>query len=156
MAPSSDLELMERADGYALAAWRRLMLIVWRGQATAAGIERSRAVFEPWAMRQKGSTAMLIVVPGRLTRPPDEETRTAMQRSASSPAGSFRGMATLIEAEGFIAASARAVMARIHGAGPTKVFRTVDEAAAWAAALLDDAELTPPGLAEAIRVARAR
>ncbi|WP_437589584.1 hypothetical protein [Sorangium sp. So ce1000] len=77
-----------------------------------------------------------------------------MQRAASSPSRHLRGTATLVEAEGFIAATVRSLMMRLHTRRAPNVFRTVDEVATWAAALLQDPELTSAGLAEAIRVAR--
>ncbi|AUX46882.1 hypothetical protein SOCE26_083910 [Sorangium cellulosum] len=155
---SVKVELLERADGYVVATWRRLMLLVWRGQASVAGVERSRVLFQPWAARQPGGAAFLIVVPRQRTGPPDAETRAAMQRAASAPGGYLKGMATLIEAEGFIAASVRALMMRLQPRGtqgPAPVFfRTSAEVAAWAAAVLQDREVAPEELAEAIRVVR--
>jgi hypothetical protein len=148
------VELLEQTDDYAVAAWRRLMLLVWRGPATVTGIERSRDLLGPWVERQPGGGAFFIVVPGQLTRPPDEAAREAMKRVTREPEGPFKGMATLIQAEGFIAASVRSVMTRLHGGGAARVFRTADEAAAWAAALPEDPELTPAGLEEVIRAAR--
>lgn len=153
-----DVELLERTDGYVLATWRRLMLLVWRGEATAASVERSRALFQPWATRQPGGAAFLIVLPRHRTRPPDEETRAAMERTVTAPDGAFRGMATLVEADGFIVATVRLIMMRLQargtqGAAPN-IFRTSAEAAAWAAELLQDRDVTPEGLAEAIRIIR--
>ncbi len=154
MDPSRQVELLERTDGYAVAAWRRLMLLVWRGQATATGIERSRALFQPWVERQPGGGAFLIVVPNQRVPPPDEQTRAAMARTAREPDGPYLGMATLIEAEGFIAASVRSIMTRLQGGKTSKVVRTTDEAATWAAELLADPGLTGEGLAAAIRTAQ--
>ncbi|WP_437644981.1 hypothetical protein [Sorangium sp. So ce362] len=150
--------LLEQTDVYVVATWRRIMLLVWHGQASVAGIERSRALFQPWAERLPGGAAFLIVLPPQHTGPPDEESRAAMQRAASAPGSSLKGMATLIEAEGFIAASVRAIMMRLQARGTQgpvpNIFRTPAEAAAWAAAVLQDPEVTPEELAEAIRVAR--
>ncbi|AUX28254.1 MULTISPECIES: hypothetical protein [Sorangium] len=155
---SVKVELLERTDVYVVATWRRLMLLIWRGQESVAGVERSRALFRAWAERLPGGAAFLIVVPRQRTGPPDEETRAAMQRAASAPGGYMKGIATLVEAEGFIAASVRAIMMRLqpHGTqGPApNIFRTPAEVAAWAAAVLQDREVTPEELAEAIRVAR--
>ncbi|WP_437688540.1 hypothetical protein [Sorangium sp. So ce176] len=155
---SVKVELLERTDVYVVATWRRLMLLVWRGQASVAGVERSRALFQPWATRQVGGAAFLIVVPRERTGPPDEETRAAMRRVATAPGGYLKGMATLIEAEGFIAASVRALMMRLQARGTQgpapNIFQTPAEVAAWAAAVLQDQEVTPEKLEEAIRVAR--
>jgi hypothetical protein len=149
-----ELELLERTVECTIVGWRRLMLVVWHDQATASGILRSRTLFEPWATRQPGGAAILVVVPAKLTRPPDEAARRAMVASTRAPEGIFRGMGTLLEAEGFIAASARAIVARIHRFDVANIFRTVDEAAAWAARVLDDPGHTAEGLAAAIRTAR--
>ncbi|WP_438008243.1 hypothetical protein WME89_05740 [Sorangium sp. So ce321] len=155
---SVKVELLEQTDVYVVATWRRLMLLVWRRQASVAGVERSRALFQPWAARQLGGAAFLVVVPPQRTGPPDEATRAAMQRAASAPGGYLKGMATLIEAEGFIAASVRALMMRLQARGTQglapNIFRTTAEAAAWVAAVLQDPEVTPEKLEEAIRVAR--
>ncbi|WP_433935165.1 hypothetical protein AB3662_10890 [Sorangium cellulosum] len=155
---SVKVDLLERTDVYVVATWRQLMLLVWRGQATVAGVERSRAFFQAWAARQPGGAAFLIVLPPHNTGPPDEKTRAAMQRAASAPGGYLKGIATLIESEGFIAASVRAIMMRLqargtHGPAPN-IFRTPAEAATWAAAVLQDREVTPEKLAEAVRMAR--
>lgn len=157
-SPSVKVELLERTEVYVVATWRRLMLLVWRGQANVAGVERSRAFFQAWAERQEGGAAFLVVVPRERTRPPDEETRAAMQRVASTRGESLKGIATLIEAEGFVAASVRIIMMRLQTRGrqgPAPIFfRTPAEVATWAAALLQDEEVTPGRLAEAIRLAR--
>jgi hypothetical protein len=155
-SPPASFELLEQADAYAVATWRRLMLLVWLSQASAAGIARSQALFEAWAKRHPQGAALLVVIPGQLTRPPDEEARSAMQRTAAAPEGPFRGMATLIEAEGFIAATVRSIMTRIQGGRPARVFGNAHDAAVWAAALLEDPELTPDGLSGAIGAARQR
>jgi hypothetical protein len=156
VVPLVKTELLESTDGYVILIWRRLMLLVWRGIATAPGIERSRALFEQWLQTQHRGGAFLIVVPGDRTPPPDDATRAAMERTASSPSGLFRGMATLIEAEGFIAASVRSIMTRLHprDAGAPCVFSRPTDAAAWASSLLADPEITSAGLMEAIRTAR--
>ncbi|WP_437486794.1 hypothetical protein WME75_04530 [Sorangium sp. So ce1014] len=152
---SETAELLERTDAYVVAVWRRLMLLVWRGKASAAGIDRSRELFDRWAANQPGGAGFLVVLPLQPTGPPDEESRAAMQRAARSPSRHLRGTATLVEAEGFIAASVRSIMMRLQSRQAPNLFRTADEVATWAAALLEDPELTPAGVAEAIRVARA-
>lgn len=148
------IALLEQTDTYVVATWRRLMMLVWKGQANAIGIDRSSALFRPWVERQAAGAAFLIVVSTQRTKPPDEETRAAMKRTRRVPDGTFRGVATLIEAEGFVAATVRSIMTRLHGGGGVKVFRTVDEVADWGAELLEDPGFTTEGIAEALRAAR--
>ncbi|MGC4067183.1 MAG: hypothetical protein QM784_21590 [Polyangiaceae bacterium] len=154
--PQIRTEILEGSEDYVVLVWRRLMLLAWRGTANAKGIERSRVLFEQWLQTQPRGGAFLIVVPDERTPPPDAETRAAMQRTASSPLGPFKGMATLIEAEGFIAASVRSIMMRLQPreAGAPAVFGKPADAAAWAAGLLEDPEITTAGLMEALRTAR--
>ncbi len=153
------LEVLERTDVYVVATWRRLMLLIWRGQPNAVGVERSQALFRQWGEQQPGGAAMFVVVPRRPPGPPDDETRAAMARAMANPSPALRGVGTLLEAQGFVAATVFAIVSRIHQkhAGPLspKVFRTVDEGAAWAAEVLDDPEITPAGLGGAIGGARA-
>lgn len=159
MAPSSsvNIELLERTEEYVVAGWRRLMLLVWYDKVTVTGSERSRAIFDEWAEFQTGGAAFLVVVPSHRTAPPDEKTQETLRRLAQRPSRQLKGVATLLEAEGFIAASVRAIMSRLHlndPGGAPNIFAKTTQAAAWAAALLKDPELTSHGLAEAIRLAR--
>ncbi|WP_437799146.1 hypothetical protein [Sorangium sp. So ce693] len=152
--PPMTAELLERTDGYVVAVWRRLMLLVWRDKASAAGIDRSREHFARWSASQPDGAVFVVVLPRHLTGPPDEASRAAMQRAARSPSRHLRGTATLVESEGFIASSVRSIMMALTTGRAPNVFRTIGELATWAATLLKDPELTAAGLAEAIRVAR--
>jgi hypothetical protein len=155
----ANVELLERSEKYVIAVWRGLMLLIWLGEASITGIERSRKLFDEWVKTQPRGAALLIVVPPNTAQPPDEKTRQAMQRTSISPSGKLKGMGTLFQAEGFIAASIRSVMMRLNvltGKNATNMFGTAAAAAAWAAALLVDPELTAAGLTDAIRVAQLR
>jgi hypothetical protein len=150
------VETLERTDTYVVAVWRRVVLLVWRSKANATGVERSRELFEAWMAREPGDAAFLIVVPGERTRAPDGDTFHAMARTAGSPISQCKGMATLLESKGFIAASVRTIMMRIHSIAarqdPPLVFGSTSKAARWAAELLDDPGLTSVALAEALRL----
>jgi hypothetical protein len=155
---STPVEERERTDTYVVVTWRRLMLLIWRGEANAAGIVRSRELFDTWVAVKPGNAVFLVVVPADRTRGPDGHTVDAMARTASSPVSRCKGVATLIESEGFIAASVRALMMRIHSMARREdlplVFGTATKAAKWAAALLDDPTIDSLSLASAIRHAR--
>ncbi|WP_437761340.1 hypothetical protein WMF27_05270 [Sorangium sp. So ce281] len=152
--PPMTAELLERTDEYVVAVWRRLMLLVWRGEATVVGIDRSRDLFARWSAGQPGGAVFVVVLPLENTLPPDEASRAAMRRAASSPSRNLRGTATLVESEGFVAASVRSIMMMLHTGRAPNVFRTTGDLATWAATLLKDPELTAAGIAEAIRMAR--
>jgi hypothetical protein len=153
------VEVLERSELYAIAVWRRLMLLVWRGQTRAVGVDRSQALFRSWVQERPGPAALLVVVPRQPPGPPDEETRAAMARATENPPAALAGTATLLEAHGFIAATVRSIISRVyrrHARGlEVKVFCGVEEAAPWAAGLLADPAITAEALAEAIRAARA-
>lgn len=157
--PMVELKELERTNSYVVAVWRRLMLLVWRGTATVSGVERSRALFDEWVARDPGEAAFLIVVPREYTRAPDSDTQRVMARTANSPVAHCKGMATYFESTGFIATTARSIMMRIHSMAaredPPLVFGTTAKTARWAAALLDDPEITSLALAEVIRMLRA-
>jgi hypothetical protein len=152
------VEVLERTDVYTVAVWRRVMLLIWRGQTRAVGIDRSNALFREWGERQPGGAAMLVLIPHRPPGPPDDETRAAMARAMGSRSPALRGIATYLEAQGFVAATVFSIISRIHqkhaGEMAPKLFRTVEEAASWAAGLLGDPEITPATLAAAIGGAR--
>jgi hypothetical protein len=156
---SINLEVLERNDTYVIAAWRRLFLLLWLGKPSVAGIERSRILFDGWAKNHPKGAAFLIVVPPEQSGAPDEKIRQAMQRTSLSPSGQLKGMATLFQAEGFIAAAVRSAMTRLNilrEKDATNLFGTVAAAAAWAAALLNDPELSAADLKEAIWIAQRR
>ncbi len=153
------VEVLEKTESYAIAVWRRVMVLVWRGPLRAAGVDRSQALLRAWVRERPGAVVMLVVVSRQLPGPPDEETRAAMARAAADPPAALAGTATLLEAQGFVAATVRAISSRVHRRHASglqvKTFCGVDEAAPWAAALLADPAITAEGLAEAIRAARA-
>ena len=154
------VDVLERTDVYIVAVWRRLMLLIWRGRTCAAGIERSQALFREWAEQQPGGAALFVVVPRQPPGPPDEATRAAMARAMANPSPALRGLATFLEAQGFIAAAVFAMVSRIHqkhaGGMAPRIFRHVDEGASWAAELLGDPEITGASLAAALREARGK
>jgi len=158
--PPPWLEELERTDSYAIVVWRRLLLLVWNSPANPTGVQRSRVLFDDWIAAHPGDMGCLVVIPEGRARVPDAETLEAMARTARAPHRSCRGMATLIESEGFIAAAVRTIMMRIHSIAsrqdPPLVFGSVVKAARWASELLDDDELTWLSLAEAIRASQKR
>jgi hypothetical protein len=153
-------EALERTEQYVVTVSRRIMLLVWQGKASADGIERSRSLFVEWVKDHPRGAVFVVVVPAKRTRAPDDETVKAMHRTANSPHPRCKGTATLLEAEGFIAASVRSIMTRLHGGGGNEraanVFGTTAEVAAWAAELLDDPEISGAFLDEGIAMARSR
>lgn len=154
---SVSCEVLVRTDKYAIAAWRRLLMLIWKGEANAEGVERSRRVFEEWVKSHERGGALLIVVPPRHASPPDEETREAMRQAAEAPCAKLKGMGTFIQSEGFIAATIRSAIIRLNvltGDAAPNVFETASRAAAWAARILSDSNITADSLADAIRAAQ--
>jgi hypothetical protein len=153
-ASSVTVEVFARTDEYAIAAWRRVLMLIWKGKGNAAGVEHSRRVFDEWVKSYKRGAVFLVVVPARYAEPPDARTREAMRQTAESPSGGLRGMGTLIQAEGFVAASIRSIIMRLNvltGNGAPNLFETATRAAEWASAVLGDPEISGVQLATAIR-----
>ncbi len=154
MSSSVSVEVLVRNEQYVIAAWRRLLMLIWKGEASAEGVEHSRTVFEGWVKRHPRGAALLIVVPARHAAPPDEKTRQAMRQTAGVPSADLRGMGTFIQAEGFVAATIRSVIMRLNvltGNGSPNVFETASKAAEWAVKVLGDTEISGTKLANAIR-----
>lgn len=153
------VEVLEQTELYVVAVWRRVMMLLWRGQIRAVGVDRSHLLFRAWVHERPGAAALLVVVPRQPPGPPDDETRAAMARACEDPPAALAGTATLLEAHGFIAATVRSILSRVYQRHArrlgVKVFCAADEAALWAAELLRDPAITSEGLAEAIRTARA-
>ncbi len=150
------VEVLERTDDYTIASWERMVFLVWASRATGSGIDRVHAVLQDFAPRHPAGVALLNVVPPQPTRPPDELTRAALERASRNPVPGVKGIGTLYEGSGFIAASVRSVVARVQFVRTGErlhFFGKPEEAAAWAATLLA-AEITGDTLAEAIRQVR--
>lgn len=157
VADSVHVDLLARTDTYVIAAWRRLLMLIWRGEANAVGIEHSRIVFDHWVKAYPRGAAFLVVVQAQHAKPPNEETREAMHKTAVSPSVGLRGMGTLILAEGFLAASVRSIMTRLNvliGSNATNLFETPGKAADWVIQVTGDSEVSSVKLAKAIQLAQ--
>ncbi len=155
---SVTVEVFARTDEYTIAAWRRILMLIWKSKGNAAGIEHSRRVFDEWVEEFQLGAVFLVVVPARHADPPDAKTREAMRKAAEyHPSVRLKGMGTLIQAEGFVAASIRSIIMRLDvltGKGAPNLFETANKAAEWASQVLGDSEVSGIKLANAIRVAQ--
>lgn len=150
------VQILEKTDTYVIATWGRVMLLVWSARSTGPGIDAAHKHLRSWA---KGASVLLNVVPPQPARPPDEPTRQAMERATQDPIPGVRGVGTIYEGGGFIAASIRALVSRMQllKKGETmRFFRTSHEAAVWAAQTLGAPGLSAEGLDAAIREARGK
>lgn len=151
------VEVLERAEGYTIALWGPVELLVWNQRSSAQGIDHAYAALAARAGAHAGGMVLVNVVPRQPTRPPDEETRAAMRRAMASPVPALRGVCTIHEGEGFVAASIRALVARLamsRAGVPFRFFRDANEAAAWAAELLRAPGIDGARLGKAIQEAR--
>ena len=60
MTTSPATELLEKTDTYTVAAWRRVLMLVWRGQGNPTGIERSSVLFDRWVERLGGQVLSIV------------------------------------------------------------------------------------------------
>ncbi len=154
-----DLELLDKTDDFRLAAWRGVILLIWRMRSTAQGVERSYAAVRERAARP-GGVVLMNVVPPNPSSPPDEATRKALRQVVQSPPAGLAGVATIHEGSGFISAFIRALVSGLQrlqsGVLPMRVFQGPREAAPWAAEHLRDPGITAAGLTEVIAAARER
>ncbi len=151
------VQFLERTDEFCVAAWGRLLLLVFRERSTAPGVQRLHTHARSFAAARPDGVVLLTVVPPQPARPPDDAMRAALRRAVLDPAPGVAGVGTLFEGSGFIAAFVRALMSGLQRHSrrlPMRVFRTADEAAGWASGLLRDPGISGERLAEAIRAAR--
>jgi len=154
-----DLRVCDATGQYVLATWRRVMVVIWKGVATAEGIERSRQVMDVWARRHKEGVMVLVVMPAALPRPPSEEARAAMLRATQGAKANLKGIAMVYGGSGFVLAAIRGVTAARslidRSRIPTRIFANVAEAAPWISQCVGP-DHTANGLVEAVdRAARA-
>lgn len=152
------VEILERADDCSFVGARGMVLLVWRGEGTARGIDRASLHLRA-RVRARGSALLLVVIAPQPGKPPDPATREAMDRAVRTSIPGVAGMGTIHEGSGFIAAFVRALVSGLqrlqaYGGGPLRVFASAAEAAPWAAKLLGDPEITKELVEEAVRVGR--
>jgi hypothetical protein len=153
-----EIEVLERAAGYAVVACDRVLLLVWRGASTGRGIDRLHALVHARVAARPGGVVFLNVVAQQADRPPDEGARAAMRQAVKDRSPGLLGLGTIHEGGGFKGAFVRALISSLQRTQgwsvPMRVFRSPDEAAPWVAGLLRGPEITGHVLAEAIRVGR--
>jgi hypothetical protein len=121
---------------YVLATWQDLVLAVWCGETTLAGVREGQRVFDDHAGRSPKGVLLLTVVEEAAPMP-DGDARAGLGRLLKSGAGRTRRSAVVYEGAGFKAATVRSVVTGITALSkppfPHKVFATVDQAAAFLA-----------------------
>lgn len=139
---SDGLQVLDRTSDYVISTWRYVMFLAWRGTETAAGIERSRTLMEPWARRKPGGVVLVILMPpsASLKQPPNEDARKAMAETSQDASDDFKGIAMISNETGFVGSVIRSVMTArqmfARSPVPFKMFSSAPEAAPWIARCL--------------------
>jgi hypothetical protein len=127
------------SDAYAVATYRRVMLTSVRKKVTVADLKLLAAASEAHNARERAKTCSLSL--SDVTVPmPDQETRQFAATMMSGAKDTAVGYALILEGEGFLAGTARAVGTAIgllaRSSVPWKTFATADEGSRWVASLL--------------------
>ncbi|MGH7437938.1 MAG: hypothetical protein ACRENE_19840 [Polyangiaceae bacterium] len=126
---------------YVLATWQDLVLAVWCGDTTMAGVRDGQRIFDEHAARSPSGVLLLTVVEEQAPMP-DSEARAGLGRLLKNGAGRTRRSAVVYEGAGFRAATVRSVVTGITALSkppfPHKIFATVEQAAGF----LVEGELT--------------
>jgi hypothetical protein len=109
--------------------------------------------------KYRGKLALLVVIKSEVS-PPSEEARMRIKDAMRTCERAIAVGAIVVEGHGFIATAMRSTLSMmlfvVRPKFPVKVFNLVDEGASHICAALDrDADLTGPGLAQAVRDLRA-
>ena len=121
-------------ERYVLATWQDLVLAVWCGDTTMAGVREGQRVFDDHAAKTPNGVLLLTVVEEQAPMP-DGDARAGLGRLLKSGAGRTRRSAVVYEGAGFRAATVRSVVTGITALSkppfPHRVFALVDQAAAF-------------------------
>jgi hypothetical protein len=125
------LQLLVKDDDYLLATWRRIVIVVWKGNTTFESVTRVGEAINSLA-RKEGPAGLFIVTDVTAPLPPALVRKTAANILATAPIGYF---CVTFEGNGFRAAAVRGVVTSITmfttHAFPHRAFSNIEEAAVW-------------------------
>jgi hypothetical protein len=124
-------DLIWKDHNYLLAVWRRLVIVVWKGDTTLESVKRVGETIHSSASRV-GPVGLFIVTDVTAPLPPAIVRKTAAGILAAAPIAYF---CVTFEGNGFRAAAVRGVVTSItmlaSMAFPHRAFSKIDEAAVW-------------------------
>lgn len=142
--------------GLAIGCFGPVHMVIYRRTPTVADLHLSDRHHRALREAFPGGTALLTYIFHRLEMPPAEVRQLGAQM-LREVAPLIRCSATVVEGDGFMASTARAVLSGIQLLSrtpcPSKLFSTVDDAATWIATY--DESLSVEGLVEAAARLRA-
>lgn len=155
--PASAPEVVYEDQDLQLAIWSRVFINRWRTAATAPQLVRlhrhQRALIDAVGDRR---IAVLTVLEDRSGLMPSSEAREQARRIAQDTRDAIFVQAQVVEGDGFVSATFRAllagVMLAVRAPYPFRVFRSVTEALPWLEEHLERAgyQADARGVAEAI------
>lgn len=151
------LEVLERTAECVIARWDRLLLVRWRDSVTVDGVQRIQAQVTTLRAAHGGEVVLFSLIPPRSSKPPDPAAQAAIHDLTQGSSPGLAGVAIVFEGGGFIAATVMALTLKLGGGGnagtPTRVFRTLEEAAGWAGERLGPPKITVDGLRASLATA---
>lgn len=157
-APASGLDVVVERDAVRAGAWRTVHIAVYRATPTLDDMRANSDAHAALRDRYPDRTAVLVFVE-RVSRMPDGDVRTHISKAQKDAAPHTLCAATVLGGEGFWVSAAHSVLVGVglflRPACPTRVFKELEEAAAWVVEHLDDPDARPAELARAVQELRA-
>lgn len=143
---------------HVVATWDNVFLLLWRGEATAGGVEDMARVAATWVReRAKGTTTVLSVIENR-SPPPNDRVRPLLMAFYRDLAPVMRRPLVVAEGSGFRGALVRGVGTAVSALAPSLLpFQfpsSVNDAAAIIAPSLSARSGGAPALIEAVAFVR--
>lgn len=120
-----------RGEGYVVATWRNLLLMMWTKNVSVDGLDLcARAGETIQARTPNQQVAVSITLPN--VPIPDDTTRARASRLLESTANQVLASVTVLEGEGFWLSAGRMAMTAMtaftRGRSKTKIAKSIDEA----------------------------
>lgn len=134
------VQIVHRDGGNIVAVWENLVLAVWRESPTVSSMQ---AIHDSHLkiLEHRASVAHLVLVDGTPKMPTPEARDRAARYSSQSR---MNAIAIVLDGQGFWMSAARAFLTTIlfvtRNDAPTKLFADIDDAVAWQAQVLGEAE----------------
>jgi hypothetical protein len=131
--------VLTQGDGLIMAEYGPVCLALWRKKSTRERFERQKTALDEVVRKRPGEVAFVCVIEST-SEPPDDDIRRESSQMITRHGAKLKGVACIIEGDGFRAAITRSVLSGIvlfiRNKAPIKMFATVAHASEWVRTLV--------------------
>jgi hypothetical protein len=142
----TELIVLQHDPAWSCAAWQDVLLLVWRGEATAARAAINVRFLQEFSASHPGGFGIMLVLEPE-TSPPDDKARQMLADGMRRLGPGMRGAAYLVPMQGFKGSLMRSVITGLsliaRETYPTQAFPRLPEATRWLCARMSQTA-TPP------------